>query len=452
MRNEALNKSIVGICLLIFTLAGLSRVHNAKGINSSETESSPSCLPRYSDPQLIFQLNRTAYIADMASADFNGDGLMDVVITRLKFQTSETFELDILLNDGNGSLVLGTSTVFSGTVPVVQHPREIVIAEFNDDGRPDIFVADHGQDIAPFPGYQNTLVLSLPEGRLVDATGNLPQQSTFTHSATAADIDDDGDMDLYIGNIYGQTEIPPQIWLNDGNGKFAVANGRLPAPQTDLNQNKYTTSLFTDVNNDSFPDLILGGENIPTDSVVLLNDGTGYFSLLANAIPPKPFAPTDIALDIDATDINGDGYQDFFMVFTKFYYQGRYIQILINNQDGTFTDETSTRLPQSDNDDEWIRMVDLIDLDNDNDLDIATHIMGGGIPPFYLNNGAGTFSQLLSMFNIILDPVQFVFLDLNQDGGRDILSPWKEYETAPEEYYIMRDLGCLLFLPLVIRN
>jgi len=235
------------------------------------------------------------------------------VITKSTFQTYETYELDILLNDGNGSLVLATSGAFSGTVPAVQNPASVVIADFNGDGVDDIFVADHGYDAHPFPGYQNTLVLSAPDGKLVNATANLPQQNDFTHSAAAGDIDGDEDIDLYIGNLGGQTEVPPQIWLNvDGSGVFTVATGRLPFPLQDYGYGSYTSSEFVDVNNDTFPDLVLGDggcgwpEDGP-DSLVLLNDGTGHFSHLDNAIPAKPFAVTDIGLDIQPADLNHDG-------------------------------------------------------------------------------------------------------------------------------------------------
>ena len=53
-------------------------------------------------------------------------------------------------------------------------------------------------DTDPFPGYQNTLILSAPGGKLVDATGNLPQVYDYTHSAAAADVDGDGATDLYV--------------------------------------------------------------------------------------------------------------------------------------------------------------------------------------------------------------------------------------------------------------
>jgi C1A family cysteine protease len=422
----------------------------------SQADVSWSCLPHYAEPEELLQLSRAAGLTSMSSADLSDDGFPDVILARSIWQSSKVFVLDVLINDRRGNLVWGTSDIFSGTVPAVQDPREIVIAEFNGDGRPDIFVADEGMDADPWPGYWNTLVLSAPGGKLVDASGNLPQQHAFTHSAAAADIDGDGDTDLYVGNIGGENPIPPQVWLNDGSGGFSVAEGRLPITQTDLFLNTYTTSEFVDANNDTSPDLILGdgGDDLGggPDSVVLINDGTGRFSLLENAIPAKPFAATDIALDIDAADVNDDGYQDLFVVFTKGdpFYVGRYIQILINNQDGTFRDETSTRLPQSDSNDPWIVWVDLLDLNMDGDLDIVASPIDGEEPLFYLNNGDGLFSPLPNAFNIE-HPLLFTFLDIDQDGYVDILWSYPSCEggTCPEAHFIVRALGCPVFLPSV---
>lgn len=157
--------------------------------------------------------------------------------------------------------------------------RACLIADFNGDGRPDAFVADHGMDGSPWPGYQNTLILSASGGKLVDATANLPQVYDFTHSAAAADVNGDGAVDLYVGNVYGANMVPPRILLNDGTGHFTVATGLLPAAQADLNQTQYTGSAFADVNGDAHPDLILSAEVGTPQSVVLINDGTGHFTL-----------------------------------------------------------------------------------------------------------------------------------------------------------------------------
>ncbi len=196
----------LGICLLLLTLASPSPGDEAVAGNGKEGQlevgssnpitaaampespvqllanSSQSCLPHYGEPQFILRVSDAdSYEPELTAGDFNGDGLDDVVIRRSRFGTTTTFPLEILLNDGNGSLILGTSSVISGTVPQVQAPASmILVADFNSDEHPDIFVPDQGMDAPPSPGYQNTLVLSVPGGKMVDATENLPQQSDFT--------------------------------------------------------------------------------------------------------------------------------------------------------------------------------------------------------------------------------------------------------------------------------
>jgi hypothetical protein len=379
----------------------------------------------------------------MAAADFNGDGREDVVLDRHLFGSAETCPIEVLLNDHTGGLRVGTSEVFTSSIPEVQHPRQMILEDFNGDGRMDIFIADHGQDAAPFPGYQNTLVLSAPGGRLTDATAGLPQQRDFTHSAAAADIDGDGDVDLFVGNIWGQLQVPPQIWLNDGWGEFSIASGRIPAQYTNLAYGTYTSSHFTDLNNDGHPDLILGASDGVSRSVVLLNDGGGMFSAVENAIPAKPWQSTDICLSIRSADLNGDGFLDLLMAFTKGAYQGRVLQILINNGDGTFRDETSSRIAQSPNSDPWIINLLLLDLDGDGDLDITTQTMGGAPEtlPVYVNDGWGTFS--VRSFELgILHTWLYTFVDLDGDGGLDILTSYPAGESSPEMHFVARNLGC----------
>ena len=192
MNHKTVSIPTLGICLLLLALTSPSKGNDAVvgsadvglidgGVNPPMAATTPSrCLPHYSEPQFILTVNETSpmgYEPYVTPADLNGDGLEDVVITKQTFQTFETYELDILLNDGNGSLVLATSSVFSGTVPAVQSPTQVVIADFNGDSVDDLFVADQGYDAHPFPGYQNTLALSTPDGRLVNATANLPQQN-----------------------------------------------------------------------------------------------------------------------------------------------------------------------------------------------------------------------------------------------------------------------------------
>jgi hypothetical protein len=414
-----------------------------------------NCLPRYGERESILQVNNTNeyYEAYPTTGDFNNDGLTDIVITRLQFQTDNTFGLDILLNDGHGGMDLATSKIFAGSAPLVQHPTEVIVADFNGDDLPDIFVANSGNDAPPNPGFQNALALSSPDGKLADATQNLPQQKDMSHSACAADIDSDGDADLYVGNYWGQNDINPYLLVNDGTGKFLIGQGLLPSTVM-LDHSGYTTCAFADVNNDGSPDLILGHteaiRNSPPNSEVLLNDGTGVFTALPGAMPPKTYDPTDKAQDIAPVDLNGDGYVDLFVVYMRLSDGSNYIQALVNNQDGTFSDESASRL-ESFYQNFWPgwpassgrprRTLELRDMDRDGDLDLIAKPYDADHPEplIFLNDGNGYFTWQQLGFSMRGGDNFFVFIDLDGDGGQDILLT---LNFPPDYIEVIHDLGC----------
>jgi len=406
------------------------------------------CVSTYAQPEMVLEFVPPANLAHWAFGDFNADGFGDILVTRGDWQSPEDFGVDVLLGDDMGGLSMATEAVFAGSIPRTQFPGEIVVSDFNGDGRPDVFIADSGDDRNPWPGYQNALILSAPQGGLVNATANLPQQSDSTHSATVADIDNDGDTDIYVGNIYGGMRVPPQILLNDGTGRFTVAEGLLPSAQADLGRNKYTASLFADVNNDGYPDLLLGADDFTVASAVLINDGTGHFSLLSDAMPAKPFAPTDIALDIASADLNGDNYQDLLISWTKGNpsYMGRYIQVLMNDHDGTFTDETQSRLPPPPylEANWWSKFTELVDVDEDGDLDILAHVAlywAVANQPVYLNDGAGHFAPSTSALPLLPNSL-CALTDLDADGHRDLVCKGRGSDDTSERYYVGRRLAC----------
>jgi hypothetical protein len=387
-----------------------------------------SAAPTWAPPVNAGQVAMTGggFVSQIESADFNADGIQDLIFTRSVYQGQQTFPVTVLLGDGHAKFNDATQALFDGNVPVTQNARELGLADFNGDGRTDVFVADHGDDQYPFPGYQDTLILSAPGGKLVNATANLPQVSDFTHSGAAGDVNRDGAADIYVGNV--GAGVPPRILLNDGSGHFSVATGALPPDQTNHDLNQYTSSLFLDVNSDGKLDLVLGGDNTTPNSVVLLNDGAGNFARVPTPLPPKPFGPDALTYDISAEDVNGDGIVDLLLAYTKAIppgqpiSTGRWVQVLIGNGDGTFRDETNTRLPQTDNDDTWATFIQQRDLNRDgrNDFGLRVGGGGGGSPLLYLLDPAsGVFSSVPS---VDIPNQLWTFIDAEGDGSNDIAS------------------------------
>jgi hypothetical protein len=386
-------------------------------------------LPAYGARQTVLEFqNPSSFIGfTIAGHDFNCDGRGDILVLRGHSDVStQTLPVAVLLNDRRGGFVEGTASVFAGSVPRITANRQVVVADFNGDGRPDVFLVDHGNDHPPFPGAQNKVLLSTSDCRYVDGTAGLPQQTDFTHSAASGDFDGDGDIDLYIGN-FSDPDHPAQIWINDGTGRFAVGTGRLPPPSP--MPFDYLSALAVDVDRDGAVDLVLGAsQGVP--NAVLRNDGTGHFSFLAGAMPPKPFGETDpkLVYDVQTLDLDGDGFPDLLLAYTSANPadRRRWIQALVNNGDGTFRDETAARLPpQSRAERAAPYDIVVVDADGDGALDILVRVAGPLVdaepPPFYRNTGGGVFAEAALVTTEQLWG-RWVLLDVDGDGGRDFFT------------------------------
>lgn len=363
--------------------------------------------PIWAPPVHVLTVGRTGFNHELQTVDLNGDGLRDVVIGMIVFDRIEPVPPLFLLNRGGGRFVDATQSLFEGAPPAVEWNRQQVIADFNGDRRPDIFIADTGTDniaINPgWPGQQNKLILSTPSGKLRDATGNLPQRFTFTHSAAAADVNGDGAVDIFENNLSccGRSRAEAMLLLNDGAGRFTPAPGLVQGvPRSQYGDMYSLACAFADVNGDGSPDLVLGATEQSGPSVVLVNDGRGNFRPF-ESLPPKLIPGSGLVIDMAPADIDGDGDPDLLFAETPNdpYYIGTRVQVLVNDGRGHFTDETARRFPQQTDARSWPDRLLVEDFDDDGLPDLAVqHAPPGIIPepdatPFWLNRG-GVFERI----------------------------------------------------------
>ena len=105
---------------------------------------------------------------------------------------------------------------------------------------------------------RNSLLRNNADGTFSDVTieSGLASAAYRTHSASWADFDDDGWVDLYVGH----EEAPSQLFRNKGDGTFVDVSRRSGVDKTAFTKG----STWGDYDNDGYPDLYVSnyaGEN-----------------------------------------------------------------------------------------------------------------------------------------------------------------------------------------------
>ncbi|HEX6368654.1 MAG TPA: VCBS repeat-containing protein [Longimicrobium sp.] len=254
---------------------------------------------------------------DVAVADFDRDGDLDAAIAGEDDRMSELY-----LNDGAGFF-----TAASDRLPARGVAQYVIAADVDADGDADLLFGNHGQ---------NFLFVNNGAGRFADQTRQrLPAVADLTQDLEAGDVDGDGDLDLVVGNVDDN-----RLLLNDGRGVFADAPERLPL-RAAIEETREAD--LADVDGDG--DLDLYFANLPfvagadPQDRLLINDGRGWFTDETEARIGKE---TRYTVDAEFTDVDGDGDLD---LVTANLNDSHPYRVSLNDGTGVFRDATSSVFP-----------------------------------------------------------------------------------------------------------
>ena len=239
----------------------------------------------------------------------------------------------------------------------------ISAADVNNDGIDDAFVGGAA-------GQSGTLLLS-NSGKysLKDLTTKPEEMYAEDMGSSFFDADGDGDLDLYVssgGNEFrtGALNYLDRLYLNDGTGNFSVSNTTPPDRTSD------GCVLPMDIDSDGKMELFVAGRQIPgkwpfpaSSRILEYSDGS-YVDITAQVAPEL----VNIGMVTDATkaDVNNDGTEDLIIC-------GEWMApTVFTNNSGKLSISNSGMNKAVG----WWNAVEPVDIDNDGDMDIVAGNLG----------------------------------------------------------------------------
>lgn len=385
-----------------------------KHLLTPERVKSQEAAQRFVDIAPAAGLNIPTTAGSVIVDDFDNDGLLDVVTS----QQDDCAPLHYLHNEGNGkfanrSAEAGLSDQLGGL--------NIIQADYNNDGCMDILVLRGGWEFS----RRMSLLRNSCRGGFTDITAQsgLAEPARSTQSAVWTDINNDGNLDLFIVN----ENAPAELFLNRGDGTFANISEK-----AGVNKTAFSKAVVAgDYDNDGFPDLYVS--NLNGYNFLYHNNGDSTFTEVAESagvqMPWASFAAWFF-------DYDNDGLPDLFV--TSYYMSTEetarnYLGLPVNAEtlklyknlgNGKFSDVTvqvglnRVFMPMGSN---------FGDMDNDGYLDIY---LGNGNPSFaslvpnvlLRNKGGKSFVEVTTATGTgaMSKGHGVAFADLDNDGDQDI--------------------------------
>ena len=244
-------------------------------------------------------IDRYPYKAGRAYFDLDGDGKLEMFAHENLWDWSNWESRDPEYQRSHGSVPVfyeldeSTSSWQVIEKKLVSNPdsdcimaRKVLVEDFNNDGKLDLFAACTGVDMHPYSGENNNLYLQNADGTFtISRPWNDPKG--YAHGASTADFNADGLVDIFVVD----TRKPSHrlaVWLNDGNGKFKRSTKYTPKLR---GINWIVTSKTIDINNDGAFDIFVGGHEYggsnPFPTTIWINPGDNKFKNAKSIKIPK---------------------------------------------------------------------------------------------------------------------------------------------------------------------
>jgi hypothetical protein len=316
----------------------------------------------------------------VAVADFNEDGKPDLAI-------AGAVRVYVLLGNGDGTFAAAPGS----PLPVPSPPYDdfgspyagpgIAVGDFNHSGH-------QGLAVGMFQSEAAAILFGKGDGTFTYSDTPANTSGMEMMSLTAADFDGDGNLDLLAVNSL--TGASPVALLGYGHGAFTAAEQNA--------QVSGVSSAAGDFNDDGKLDLVIDGASI------LLGNGDGTFSQGASLGASGAF--------VAVGDFNGDGRLDLAVCENA----KNTVTVFIGDGKGNFT--PGPPIPVGNQPDAMIAG----DFNNDGKVDLAIANYGDGTVTLLLGNGDGTFTPSQgSPFAVENGPDAIATADFNGDGKLDLV-------------------------------
>ncbi|MCP3980680.1 MAG: CRTAC1 family protein [bacterium] len=237
-----------------------------------ETYESEESFPRFREIASDLGLNSFDLAGGAIVEDFDDDGLLDILVST----SDPSGPMHYYRNDGDGGF---TERTEAAGLRGLTGGLNMTHADYDNDGHTDVLVL-RGAWCRAHGRHPNSLLRNLGDARFVDVTfaAGLGGEHFPTQTGAWGDYDNDGDLDLFIGNEYDRN-VPArsQLFRNDGDGTFTEVTDRAGV----RNERYAKGAVWGDFDGDRYPDLYVS--NLSEKNRLYRNNRDGTFTDVAEA-------------------------------------------------------------------------------------------------------------------------------------------------------------------------